>query len=137
MSLTDGESILVVDDVEEQRTIAKILLERLNYTVSSVSSGEKAITYIKDRPVDLLVLAMIMDPGIDGLETYQSILVRRPKQKAVIASGFAETSRVKTALSLGAGPYVRKPYTIESIGKAVKQALGNAPTHSPGASSPR
>ena len=118
-----GESILVVDDIQEQRTIARVLLERLNYSVTTVSSGEKAITHVRTNPVDLLVLDMIMDPGIDGLDTYRAILVNRPGQKAVIASGFAETSRVKEALSLGAGPYVKKPYTIENIGKAIRQAL--------------
>ncbi len=118
-----GETILVVDDIEEQRVIAKVLLERLNYTVATASSGEKAIAYVRENPVDLLLLDMIMQPGIDGLDTYRSILVHRPGQKAVIASGYAETSRVKEAVSLGAGPYVKKPYSIEKIGLAVRKAL--------------
>jgi two-component system cell cycle sensor histidine kinase/response regulator CckA len=91
--------------------------------VKAVSSGEKAISHIRENPVDLLVLDMIMDPGIDGLDTYRGILVHRPAQKAIIASGYAETSRVRKALSLGAGPYVKKPYTIVNIGKAVQEAL--------------
>jgi len=66
---------------------------------------------------------MIMDPGMDGLDTYRAIRVYRPEQKAIIASGFAETERVKKALDLGAGPYVKKPYTVEKIGRAVQQAL--------------
>lgn len=119
----DGEFILVVDDIEEQRTIAKVLLERLNYRVATVSSGEKAIGFVQKNAVDLLLLDMIMQPGMDGLDTYRSILVHRPGQKAVIASGFAETSRVKKAMSLGAGPYVKKPYTIDKIGMAIRQAL--------------
>jgi PAS domain S-box-containing protein len=123
-----GESILVVDDIEEQRIIAKSLLERLNYSVEVAPSGEEAIARIRAKPVDLLLLDMIMDPGIDGLDTYRSILIHRPDQKAVIASGFAETGRVKKALALGAGPYVKKPYTIEKIGKAVRQALDDEPS---------
>ncbi|MGD9369287.1 MAG: ATP-binding protein, partial [Desulfobacteraceae bacterium] len=119
----NGEFILVVDDVEEQRTIAKVLLERLNYRVATVSSGEKAIAFVQKKAIDLLLLDMIMQPGIDGLDTYRSILVHRPGQKAVIASGFAETSRVKKAMALGAGPYVKKPYTIDKIGLAIRQAL--------------
>ena len=62
---------------------------------------------------------MIMDPGIDGLETYKQILQINPDQKAIIASGFSETWRVKEALRLGAGTYVKKPYTIDKIGQAV------------------
>ncbi len=39
---------------------------------------------------------MLMDPGIDGLETYQQVEAIHPRQKAVVASGFSETSRVKS-----------------------------------------
>ena len=49
-----GESILVVDDVEEQRDIASRILERLGYSVTSVSSGEEAVDYLKDYSADLL-----------------------------------------------------------------------------------
>ena len=114
-----GETILIVDDVEQQRNIASLMLNKLGYSVKAVSSGEKAIEYIKNNTADLLVLDMIMDPGIDGLETYRKILEHRPHQKAIIASGFSETWRVKEAQRLGAGAYVKKPYTIEKIGQAV------------------
>jgi PAS domain S-box-containing protein len=119
----DGETILVVDDVEMQRELAVDLLARLNYKAASVSSGEDAITYVQNHKVDLLVLDMIMDPGLDGLDTYRQILAYRPDQRAIIASGFAETGRVKEAQRLGAAAYIRKPYTIEKIGLAVYQAL--------------
>jgi PAS domain S-box-containing protein len=118
-----GESILVVDDVEEQREIASGMLKRLGYSVTSVSSGEEAIEYMKDNSVNLLVLDMIMDPGIDGLDTYKKILKLYPKQKAIIASGFSETDRVKKAIKLGAGAYVKKPYVMEKIGIVVKKEL--------------
>jgi len=118
-----GESILVVDDVEEQREIAGIMLRKLGYDVASVSSGEEAIEYMKARSADLLVLDMIMDPGMDGLDAYMEILKMHPGQKAVIASGFSETGRVKAAKDLGAGVYIKKPYIMEKLGLAVKQAL--------------
>ncbi|MCF8144660.1 MAG: response regulator [Deltaproteobacteria bacterium] len=118
-----GESILVVDDVEEQREIAGIMLRKLGYDVASVSSGEEAIAYMKARSADLLLLDMIMDPGMDGLDAYMEILKMHPGQKAVIASGFSETGRVKAAKDLGAGVYIKKPYIMEKLGLAVKQAL--------------
>jgi PAS domain S-box-containing protein len=121
-----GETILVVDDVPEQREIATSLLTTLGYRVESVSSGEEAIACLRDRPVDLLLLDMIMDPGIDGLETYRRALEINPRQRAVIVSGFAETDRVRQALALGAGPYVRKPYLLEEIGPAVREALARS-----------
>ena len=118
-----GESILVVDDVEEQRVIATGMLESMGYRTTSVSSGEEAIKFIQNSSVDLLVLDMIMDPGIDGLTTYKEIIKLIPGQKAIIASGFSDTDRVKEAQSLGAGVYVKKPYTLETLGTAVQEEL--------------
>jgi len=116
----NGESVLVVDDVAEQREIAFEILSRLGYDVTFVSSGEDAVDYLKNNSVDLMVLDMIMDPGMDGLETYKKILEFKPVQKTIIASGFSETKRVKEVQRLGAGKYIKKPYTLEKIGLAVK-----------------
>jgi PAS domain S-box-containing protein len=121
-----GEAILVVDDVKEQREVATSMLTRLNYEVHAVSSGEEALAYLRSKKTDLIVLDMIMEPGMDGLETYQRILAINPKQKAIIVSGFSETNRVKKALELGAAAYVRKPYMLERIGLAIKGELTNA-----------
>jgi signal transduction histidine kinase/ActR/RegA family two-component response regulator/phage pi2 protein 07 len=118
-----GEHILVVDDVLEQREIATSLLGRLNYSVESVESGLKAVEYLRRQPADLVILDMIMDPGIDGLETYRRILGVRPHQRAIIASGYSENERVREAQRLGAGTYVRKPYLLEIIGMAVRREL--------------
>lgn len=120
----NGESILIVDDVKEQREIASEMLMNLNYTVNAVASGEEAVDYLQKKNVDLLILDMIMSPGIDGLETYKRILNFRPGQKAIIASGYSETERVKQAQKLGAGAYVKKPYILETIGMKVKAELG-------------
>jgi DNA-binding NtrC family response regulator len=118
-----GESILIIDDIEEQRAVATGMLAKLGYSVTSVSSGENAVDYLKNRSVDLLVLDMIMDPGIDGLETYKRILKLHPEQKAIIASGFSESGRVKEAQKLGAGSYIKKPFLLEKIGISVRKEL--------------
>ena len=118
-----GESILVVDDIEEQREIASGMLRKLGYSVSAASSGEEAVAYMKINSADLVVLDMIMDPGMDGLDTYSSILKLHAGQKAVIASGFSETDRVREAQKLGAGQYIKKPYTLEKIARAVRAEL--------------
>jgi len=119
----NGESILVVDDVPQQREIASGMLKKLGYNVLSVPSGEEAIVYLKENKADLLVLDMIMRPGIDGLETYKKILQFHPAQKAIIASGYSESQQVKAAQNMGAGTYVKKPYSFEKIGLAVKGEL--------------
>jgi two-component system cell cycle sensor histidine kinase/response regulator CckA len=119
----NGETILIVDDVKEQRDIALIMLEVLNYRVSTVKSGEEAVAYLKEHKVDLMVLDMIMNPGMDGLSTYKGVLEIYPQQKAIIVSGFSESDRVKAVQSIGAGAYVKKPYVIEKLGLAVKKEL--------------
>jgi len=121
--MAKGESILVIDDVEEQRVIVSQMLEKLGYKVAAVSSGEEAVEYMKKNSADLLILDMIMDPGIDGLETYKRILTLYPYQKAIITSGFSETELVKEAQRLGAGAYIKKPYNFEKIGRAIRDEL--------------
>ena len=118
-----GESILVVDDSSEQRTLAQHMLQRLGYTVSTAGSGEDALAAIHEQDFDLLVLDMIMPPGWDGLATYRAILSYKPHQRAIIASGYSETARVHEMQRLGAGGYVKKPYTLEKIGLAVRKEL--------------
>ena len=118
-----GESVLVVDDVAEQREVACGLLTQLGYKVHAAAGGEEALEYLKRSKVDILVLDMIMAPGIDGLETYRRALEINPRQKAILVSGFSETERVGEAQRLGAGAYVKKPYVMEQIGMAIRSEL--------------
>jgi CheY-like chemotaxis protein len=118
-----GESILVVDDIKGQRDLATVMLKKLNYNVACVSSGEEALAYLMEHQPDLILLDMIMDPGMDGLDTYKKIIEIRPGQKAIIVSGFSESDRVHEAQQLGAGAYVRKPYVMEKLGLAVREEL--------------
>ncbi|BBO89077.1 response regulator transcription factor [Desulfosarcina ovata] len=66
---------------------------------------------------------MIMDPGINGRQTYEKIIELKPNQKAIVSSGFAETEDVKKVLRIGAGQFIKKPFTISLIGKAIKREL--------------
>ena len=119
----NNENILVVDDVAEQREIAAEILKTLGYRAQSVPSGEAALEYLAQNPADLILLDMIMDPGMDGLETYRRILRIRPGQKAIIVSGYSETHRVEEIKSLGAAQYIKKPYMLEKIGMAIRLEL--------------
>ncbi len=121
--LGQGEKILVVDDEERQREIASGILSRLGYIAEVVSSGEEAVEYVKKHPVDLIVLDMVMPKGINGRETYEEIVKIRPEQKAIIASGYVKTKEVDLAQELGAGKYIKKPYTLAKVGIAVKEEL--------------
>ncbi len=117
------EHILVVDDVAEQRKIASTILNKLGYRVTSLSSGEEAVEYLKRESAELVLLDMLMTPGMDGLETYRHILKYHPRQKAVIVSGFSKTQRIIEAQKLGVGAFLQKPYTIEKIGSLIRGEL--------------
>lgn len=117
------EKILVIDDDEMQRIVSTDLLNALGYEVCAVESGEVAIEFLKENPQDLLILDMVMPPGIDGAETYRRILKIRPGQKAILASGFSETDRVREAQALGSGKFVKKPLTKSSLATSVREEL--------------
>jgi PAS domain S-box-containing protein len=119
----EGEKILVVDDVPEQRIIAASMLEKLNYCVTSVASGEDAVAAVQRSIFDLLLIDMIMEPGMDGLDTYRAALKVKPSQKAIIASGFSETNRIRQMMALGAGAYIKKPYSMQLLAITVKKHL--------------
>ena len=123
--LGNGENILIVDDVAQQREIAISIFNELGYETVAVSSGSEALKYIKKNKVELVILDMIMKPGIDGLETFRRIKDLRPDQKAIIVSGFAETSGVQMALDMGAARFIKKPYQLETIARVVKDVLND------------
>jgi PAS domain S-box-containing protein len=118
-----GETVLIVDDLAEQRELARRMFTCLGYAVTLAASGEQAVAAVRDRSFDLVLLDMIMAPGMDGLDTYREISALRPGQRAMIASGYSETERVKEAQRLGAVTYLKKPYTLEMVALAVRNAL--------------
>lgn len=119
----DGETILVVDDEQEQLAIASQILRELGYRARVVESGEKAVSWLEDNDADLLILDMMMGDGMNGYETYLAAAAIKPGQKALIASGFSESEEVIDTLRLGAGLYIKKPYSVSQLGRAIQQVL--------------
>jgi len=118
-----GEKILVIDDEATQRDIACRMLGILGYRAEAVGSGEEAVDYLKVHSADLLVLDMFMKDGMNGPETYEAILNINPRQKAIIASGYAEDRSVRRTQAAGAGAFLIKPYDMETIGLAIRKEL--------------
>lgn len=67
-----------------------------------------------------------MPPGIDGTETYRRVREIRPGQRAILVSVFADSQRVREAQALGVGAYLRKPVSLEELGRAVREELERA-----------
>ena len=122
-SIVEFKDLQIVDDEENIRSMASHMLDALGYKTMAVSSGEEALSYLKENKADLLLLDMIMAPGINGRETYERIKEIHPSQKAVIVSGFAETGDVKATLNLGAGQFIKKPLTLQILGVSINEEL--------------
>ena len=66
---------------------------------------------------------MILGTGMNGRETYQKIIRMYPEQKALIVSGYSQDSEVQKVQQIGAGQYVKKPYTLNQLGLALREVL--------------
>ena len=119
----NGEHVLVVEDDGMVRDMATNMLKVLGYSVMAVASGEMAASYLTQNQAHLVMLDMQMNPGINGRETYEKMLAFRPDQRAIIVSGFADSSEINRTLQLGASQLVKKPYTLCELGLAIKAAL--------------
>ena len=129
--LAGSGDILVVDDEAEQLELGRQALSQLGYRVATASNGREAVDIFKRRaaassaearkqPFDLIMLDMVLEEDFDGLDTYREIVGICPGQKCVIVSGFAKNDRVAEARALGAGPFVSKPYNVETLASAVQ-----------------
>jgi two-component system cell cycle sensor histidine kinase/response regulator CckA len=87
------------------------------------------LTCMNEHEIDIITLNMIMDPGMDGMDTYKSVLAIHPKQKMIIVSGFSKLDRMHDAHSLGAGAFARKPYSKEKPGLVVRKELDRKNRH--------
>ena len=106
--------------------LGESILTILGYRIETVASGEEAIVFLKTKAAaELVLLDMIMEPGMDGLDTYQQILAIRPNQKVIIVSGYSETDRIKKAMELGVRSYVKKPYGLEDLSIMVQNVLAD------------
>ncbi len=122
----DGERVLVVDDVELQRTVACAILTALGYAAEAVASGEEAIARLQREAFDLILLDMVMDPGIGGRETLQRLRRFRPELPAVVASGQCAEDDLAAVLALGHTAFLRKPYTVAELAARVRAGLDGA-----------
>ena len=124
ITLGQGQSILVVDDLEEQREIASSMLKYRNYTVDVAVNGESAVDILKQKQFDLILLDMIMDPGMDGFETYRMIKDINPNQKVILVSGYSDPNRFASLKELGLRRSIKKPYTLNALAENVSITLG-------------
>ncbi len=124
----DGETILLIDDQQEQNELMEKVLHKMGYTPYSVLSGEEGIAFLKKQQVDLVLLDMMMGDGLNGRQTFERILKINSHQKAIVISGYAKSDEITKIRKLGVTEFIEKPVTIAKIGLAVKKSLSQTST---------
>lgn len=116
-------SVLIIDDEKQLRDIGQRMFAHLGYQTYLASSGEEAVTFLKNNCVDLLFLDMQMPPGINGYQTYQQICALHPRQPAIIVSGYTTDENIKKSQQLGPVGFIKKPYSFQDLEQSVREIL--------------
>jgi len=128
-----GKRILIVDDEE---SVVFFLGENLaelgpGYHVETARSGEEALTKIAQQPFDLVITDLRM-PGVDGLELLESIRATDPKTRLILMTAYGSDRVEAEARRLKVYRYITKPFKIEDLVDAARQALGDMALSSKG-----
>ena len=119
-----GERVLFVDDEPALCTVARLLLERLNYEVVICMKPAEALEQFRAQPDRFnLVITDLMMPGMIGVDLAVQILQIAPRMPVLLASGYTGTWTREKARELGLRDVIPKPATFEALAQAVHAAL--------------
>ena len=118
------ETVLVIDDEPYVRRILTRILERAGYSVLQAEDGAKGLAVFEGSggAVDLVVLDVSM-PGMGGAEVHERLMALDPDVKVVLSSGYSDDERISSILARGVRTFLSKPYKVESVLRAVREAL--------------
>jgi len=120
----NGETVLVVDDEASIRQISKQTLEAFGYKVLLAADGSEAVSvYVTHQDRIAVVLTDMMMPVMDGPATIQVLLRLNPSLKIIGASGITANGKVAKAAVAGLHHFLPKPYTAETLLKAIHAIL--------------
>lgn len=123
-----GERILVMDDEDAVREVAREILTRFGYEVGSAAEGAEAIEmYIKakeqGRPFDLVITDMTVPGGMGGKELVCRLLELDPHVKVIVCSGYSSDLILSNLREYGFAGAVTKPYRAEELSQTVHRVL--------------
>ncbi len=123
-SAAGHETIMIVDDEVDLRSLVRVTLGSRGYTVIEAADGMEAVEKFRSSPgaIDLVLLDLVM-PRLGGRETFQRLRELDPEVKALFATGYGVDSKTEDLLSTGALGIIRKPYEIETVEKEIRRIL--------------
>jgi len=110
-----GGCILVVDDEEIVREVARDILLENGYQVISADDGDTAVEIAKTTPHVQLVILDIVMRRLSGKETFQQLKSIRPDLRILLSSGYDQKGPVGEIMSLGADGFIQKPYNMADL----------------------
>jgi nitrogen-specific signal transduction histidine kinase/ActR/RegA family two-component response regulator len=118
------ETILIVDDEESMRTLARVGLQQRGFDPITASGGESALEILRSGkpPVDLVILDLTM-PGMPGERVLREIRATWPALPVVIASGYATVESQSSWVAAGAMGFVAKPYRVQDLAAKLREVL--------------
>lgn len=123
MAVATKATVLVVDDEEGILETLSGILEDEGYEVITASSGEQALTLVKELSPEVILLDVWMPQGIDGLETLKGIKEITQEPVVIMISGYANIDMAVQATKLGAHDFLEKPLSLEKILILIRRAL--------------
>ncbi|OGR18654.1 MAG: hypothetical protein A3K53_00930 [Deltaproteobacteria bacterium RIFOXYB2_FULL_66_7] len=117
--------ILLVDDQEPVREVAKDMLEALGYEVVTAADGLEGISRYRElwREIDLVILDMIM-PNMSGGDCFRRMKEINPKARVVLSSGYSMEGAIQDVMNEGILAFIQKPYRLEELSRVVGTAVG-------------
>jgi two-component system, cell cycle sensor histidine kinase and response regulator CckA len=130
--------VLVMDDEEIIRELARDMLAALGYLGDFVKEGEEAIEFYRralsaGKPYDAIIMDLTVPGGMGGKEAVEKILRLDPCAKAIVSSGYANDPIMADYRKYGFVGAVPKPYRISDLSRTLKQVLSGNPAPSPDA----
>jgi len=122
LSMSRKPRVLVVDDEEIARKNLEHILAKESYDVSVASNGAEALRELESRECDVLITDYRM-AGIDGMELLERTTTGYPDTGVIMITGYATVPSAVEAMKKGAFSYIMKPFKLEEVRAAVKQAL--------------
>jgi two-component system response regulator AtoC len=115
-------SILIVDDDEVMRETLSDVLRKRGYEISSVDSGNGALSMIKKSIIDLILLDMKL-PDIDGLEVLKKIKEFDTEILVIMMTAYSDVQTAVSSMKSGAYDYINKPFELDELKLLIEKGL--------------